>query len=319
MRSDITLLKIIIGCSLIPFITVFFLFVHIQWQKIKSIGARTKSFALDNLASILAISIGIVGFIMLIYGFNHVHESYTWTTLVTDLYANGGSEFISIAITALVLETANRRRATQERKKQLFRQLKSRSNDFAVDALRQIQDENWWEDALKHHRGEDGVIDLQDVRWAGGVNLRGVNLEGANLNLANLAGGDLQTNIAGADLQRVNFKNAYLRGTNLRNAYLNLSVFEGAELVSANLEDTKLNGAILIGAVLLSANLKGAELGAALFYTTTVLPDSGWVVNGGNIHFTKYWTPETDMSRYTNPEHPDFWQPESAKNRNNKH
>jgi len=31
------------------------------------------------------------------------------------------------------------------------------------------------------------------------------------------------------------------------------------------------------------------------------------------IQFDKYWTPETDMTRYTNPEHPDFWQPEWAK------
>jgi len=29
--------------------------------------------------------------------------------------------------------------------------------------------------------------------------------------------------------------------------------------------------------------------------------------------FDKYWTPDTDMSRYTDPEHTDFWQPDWVK------
>jgi hypothetical protein len=29
----------------------------------------------------------------------------------------------------------------------------------------------------------------------------------------------------------------------------------------------------------------------------------------GEYVFDKYWTPQIDMTRYTNPEHRDFWQP----------
>jgi hypothetical protein len=33
----------------------------------------------------------------------------------------------------------------------------------------------------------------------------------------------------------------------------------------------------------------------------------------GNLIYDKYWTVETDMTRYTNPEHPDFWEPNRIK------
>ena len=33
----------------------------------------------------------------------------------------------------------------------------------------------------------------------------------------------------------------------------------------------------------------------------------------GKAIYDKHWTPETDMTRYTNPDHPDFWEPEYIK------
>jgi hypothetical protein len=33
----------------------------------------------------------------------------------------------------------------------------------------------------------------------------------------------------------------------------------------------------------------------------------------GRPVYDKYWTSDTDMSRYTDPNHPDFWQPDWAK------
>ena len=60
-----------------------------------------------------------------------------------------------------------------------------------------------------------------------------------------------------------------------------------------------------------SANLKGANLQQANLKNArldedTVLPDSKATLNNG---YLSKWTPDTDMSRFTNPEHPDFWQP----------
>jgi hypothetical protein len=61
---------------------------------------------------------------------------------------------------------------------------------------------------------------------------------------------------------------------------------------------------------LLEANLLNANLTDAKFDETTVLPDAVWeYVTQTDINITGYWTPDTDMSRFTDPEHPDFWDP----------
>jgi hypothetical protein len=62
-------------------------------------------------------------------------------------------------------------------------------------------------------------------------------------------------------------------------------------------------GADLRGTNFKAANLTGAILRNAQFSNKTILPDD------------KKWTPETDMTRYTNPNHPDFWQPDWVQER----
>ena len=53
-----------------------------------------------------------------------------------------------------------------------------------------------------------------------------------------------------------------------------------------------------------------------------MLPDAQWLQDekgnfvedeNGAFIYDKYWTPETDMTRYTNPQHPDFWESEYLK------
>jgi hypothetical protein len=61
---------------------------------------------------------------------------------------------------------------------------------------------------------------------------------------------------------------------------------------------------------MIRTNLRGADLTYAQFDENTILPDAEFVVD--NKSFDKHWTPQTDMTRYTNPDHPDFWQPEWA-------
>ena len=313
------------------------------------------------------------------------------------------TEALSVAATIVVIDQLNRRRAREERKAELFRQAKSRSNDFAVDALRQIQDNGWWEDLLKHYPGvnENYRTDLFQVQWAGGVplarvdlqeadlsqanlqgaklreanlqnanliyanlqgaslrqanlqqanlwcaNLQGVfsvsaNLQTANLIFANLQGADLyeanlqetslgRANLRGASLFRANLQGASLSGANLQGAKLWEANLQGVFLVSANLQGAKLSktnlqGADLSyanlqgvrlgnvnlqGANLYEANLRGAYLGKDLFDEKTVLPDAKNLAGMyEEPEYDKYWTPETDMSRYTNPKHPDFWEP----------
>lgn len=53
--------------------------------------------------------------------------------------------------------------------------------------------------------------------------------------------------------------------------------------------------ASLQGTVLAQANLQNATLDSSEFNEETLLPDD------------LYWTPDTDMRRFTDPTHPDFW------------
>ena len=68
------------------------------------------------------------------------------------------------------------------------------------------------------------------------------------------------------------------------------------------------------------ANLRHAQLDDTTFSTKIVLPDAEPILDDdgnwtrdddGNDIYTleSYWTPDTDMSRYTDSEHPDFWLP----------
>jgi hypothetical protein len=114
--------------------------------------------------------------------------------------------------------------------------------------------------------------------WLAGVDLSGVNLWFAELQGANLRG--------------ANLKRAALEGANLQGAELDYANLKGAELEGANLQEANLFYANLQGAELVGANLELAQ-----FDTSTTLPDG------------TRWRPDTDLSRFTDPEHHDFWRP----------
>jgi len=106
------------------------------------------------------------------------------------------------------------------------------------------------------------------------ANLEGVNLQDVALPNARLA----LAKLCHAKLTRANLQNAYLKGADLQSACL-----RGADLRGTNLND---------------ANMVDAHLDdATLLDTETILPDC------------TYWEEGTDISRYTNPQHPNFWRP----------
>ncbi len=111
--------------------------------------------------------------------------------------------------------------------------------------------------------------------------------------------------LKGADLRHANLANADLKHTNL----------EGTDFFDANLKDADLQNASLF-----RANLRGVKLSGAKFGTTNplvhyVVDEFDWMRSvTSSLYLTilpdgTKWTPETDMTRFTNPEHPDFWQP----------
>jgi hypothetical protein len=147
-------------------------------------------------------------------------------------------------------------------------------------------------DCLHQHR-QDDQLKRQLVREMcstdNGIALRAVHelaahswLKDGSIRRAYL----LNANLQGAFLHDADLRGAYLIGANLQGAYLIKTDLKGADLKRANLKDASLSGADLYGARWLSS---------AIFNQNTTLPDS-----------TK-WTFDTDIDRFTNSEHPDFW------------
>jgi uncharacterized protein YjbI with pentapeptide repeats len=197
----------------------------------------------------------------------------TFLEIVNEFYANVGTEMVSIALTVLVIDTLNQRRADKERahqeaemrwaemrleKQALILQMGSPDNAFAVEAARIIRAKGWL---------HDGTLENANL-WSAG-------LHGARLREAVLCGAYM----CGADLT-----GAHLAGGNLSRADLRL-----ADMSGATLTDIDLSGADLRGARLSKANLRGAILEGIKIDETTILPDD------------TAWTPDDDLSRFTIP------------------
>jgi uncharacterized protein YjbI with pentapeptide repeats len=121
---------------------------------------------------------------------------------------------------------------------------------------------------------------LQARGWGFGndVTLQGVSLANANLQEAVLQ----RANLKGTHLSCANLKGARLLGADLQEAVLLGANFEGANLEDANLQEAFLKDSL------------GLVRGA-IFSEETIMPDG------------YRWTPDTNLSRFIDPNHPDFW------------
>jgi len=208
---------------------------------------------------------------------------------ITNLY----TELISIGVTIVVLDRINQWRDRQNLKRRLVAEAGSRSNSIAVGAVDWLRREGWLS-LLKD-------VDLSNANLSG-VNFRNANLKGVNLTDTALEGSDfldasledaklLSANLEGALLWNVVLTGADLRDVNLNNVNLVGANLVNANLFSASLENADLRGANLRLAILNNANLEGAKLQG------TTLPDG------------TTWHERVDMARFTDPNHPNFWQP----------
>ncbi|MEO1287332.1 MAG: pentapeptide repeat-containing protein [Chloroflexota bacterium] len=221
----------------------------------------------------------------------------------TNLYTEG----MGVLVTILVLDRINQWRERQNMKKRLIREAGSRSNELAIGAVEWLRAEDWlvgensllrgahlWSALLDNANLSDANLEESYLRDASlrGVDLRGANIREANLRQVNLSGAQM----GDADLQAVNLHNS-----NLTNAVL----------LRANLRNARLTYVDFSGANLKDAILEGADLSNAIFDERTVMPDAQRTGRDadGNLIFTVYWTPDIDMTRYTDSSHPDFWQP----------
>jgi len=264
-----------------------------------------------------------------------------WWAWLDGALQNFSTEVVGAILTFGLIEVlVGSRKEQDERIARLVKEAGSSDNVTAKNAVNELR-------TLQMLTTHEGVLHRAILLEAnlsgailGGVNLSGANLEGANLSGANLESATLEranlwlANLEGADLMDATLEGADLDSANLSGTHLWRATLEGADLRSANLSGSNLLGANLSRANLRSANLSGAKLrdvnlsgadlrranleGAIINKTTnldkaTILPDANDIGDWLNPKFDKHWTPDTDMSRYTDPNHPDFWQPDWAK------
>jgi uncharacterized protein YjbI with pentapeptide repeats len=234
---------------------------------------------------------------------------------------NMATELIGVVIVLALFALINYWQAERRYKRKLADEAASPDNAIAKHAVFMMQRRGWL-------HGDAGLLRRGKLQFA---NLQGANLKKANLAHANFEDAILRDAVTqAADLRDANFVFTDMRGMRSANANLEKALFiysnlEGAGLHSVNLNKTHFNicnceGASFFGAqlkytLLESSNLVdadfenadlqitsfqnsfllGANFDGAIFSELTVLPDS------------TYWTPETDMRRFTDASHPDFW------------
>jgi uncharacterized protein YjbI with pentapeptide repeats len=211
--------------------------------------------------------------------------------------------------TVLIIDQRAEQRAIRQRKEELIAQMGSQSHDFALEAVRLLRRYGWLEDGslrdsflpsavlfgadLESANLQGAIMDDANLQGADllfadlhGSRLRRAKLEGAKLEESDLRVADLcQANLKDVDMQNANLEKAVLGFTDLQGANLQGCCFRGASFIQANLR----------GADLEFSDLRGAFLHDTFFDQSTTLPDGS------------HWTPNTDLSRFTDPNHSQFW------------
>jgi hypothetical protein len=210
------------------------------------------------------------------------------------LFLNLGTEMLGAVATYVLLELFIGGRERREAKKaDLIAQMGSQVLGEAIRAVEELRRHGWLYDGS-----------LQGANL-GGANLQGANLGGANLQEAILSRANLKwIFLVGANLQATYLVEAHLGNANLTFADLHGAYLQEARLMSTKLQNADLTGADLKGAILAGTNLEGAILRQANlqgvdYNPHTTLPDGA------------KWTSDTDMARFTDPDHPDFWRPDA--------
>ena len=155
----------------------------------------------------------VTAFIVAVIGYLNVHLNWMGPLpIVADFYANVSTELASVALTVLVIDALNERRAIQREKESLILQMSSPINAVAREAVRVLRVRGWL---------VDGTLRRANLLRA---NLRKAFLEKADLRevfllKADLSGAYLQwSNLEGArELELTQLVQvAYLRGATLQ-------------------------------------------------------------------------------------------------------
>jgi hypothetical protein len=232
-----------------------------------------------SLAGVVAFAIGVA---IIVGGYVALH-GWRVKYLVRDLYANVGVGLVGIGITVLVIDFLNGRRFDELRRNQLIREVSSRDNGIALQAIAELRASGW----ITYGCLDKGDFSRADLSHGPleAVRARRASFAGALLVGANLANSDLEdANFSRADMSRANLERSALGGANCFEANMSNADCGFIDLSRSNLAESTLTGADLRGADLRDSNLagvdltdvnlSGAKIGGAMVDERTVLPPS---------------------------------------------
>lgn len=243
---------------------------------------------------VLAIVNAVVG-----YALTHPGP-LSFQVFMADFYPNVSTELLSIATTVLIIDTLNQRRdARQEAEHErdaLARQLGSRLPDVTARAVEEARKRGFLVDGSMQERDFQGA-NLEGAKlWKAdfqGADFKWARMKNTNLNAASLIGCRfVQANLQTAELNSVDARGANFHEAKFYRAACNRSGFQHADFTGAHMEGAKLH----------NADLRGALFTRAFFDETTIMPDK------------QPWTAETDLRRFTDPDHPQFYTAEARYN-----
>ena len=202
---------------------------------------KSSNFFIVNGINIVAFALLIIGLSIAITGHIYEHGAFNLQFFISDFYSNFGTEFISIAITVLILDKLSQQRQIkieEERlKKELLNRVRSQVNDQAIFALEQLAlmgllFNGELEDADFSH------ANLHQAHFISNYNPEGAELKGANFRSARLTEAWFyNADLENASMRHAKLQKSHLFNTNLRKAGLQGAHFEGAYFFGADLSD----------------------------------------------------------------------------------
>jgi uncharacterized protein YjbI with pentapeptide repeats len=223
-----------------------------------------------------------------------------WEQLFLDFYANVATSFVTITIAVLTIDWLNERRAEEQLKAQLIREMGGSDNGIALRAINELRARGEAQDGslveIKLARANLQYADLSQS------NLRKASLSRTNLRSANLSKAILQgaylhrANLEGVLAYKSNLRETFLRKASLKDAYVDDAELQGAYFENANLQGMIMFGCNLLGAkglddrqLFLSAGLQGTTMPNGRLYDGRYnLKADILGAAGRNINFTNY-------------------------------
>ncbi len=233
-----------------------------------------------------------------------------------DYYTNLSAELLSIALALSVisaLSRSNERHLREElhEKASLIKRLPDANPAEKRSILATLRANDYLVDGTFHDL-RMSTADLQNLDFSY-ADMTGINLTAANLHKTDLSHTNLHSAIlvranlryarcAGTRLIEANFSHADLRHADFTEADLRYARFDGADLRGTIFDEADLRGTDLSGANLCGACLElqydGTPFSAAKLDGATILPDGS------------QWQPDSDLRRFTDADHEDFWNAE---------